>query len=738
MSRMQFGGAYNSNEPQRNDLRQFMNPSRSASQSNYRTGAAQSGGGNRQASPMAGLMGSGSGSGNSYFGNPLKTQTADVNYFRDGVRGGQRTLMYERGKDDSSGVVPVSASTGQQLGNAANNTPGRVLPPGSGGYVKSPYKPELFANASPLPDGPRPPLRQTQMALTEDAFADFNAEARRLAAQPREDLYKETSRIISEGVEAGRQQGIVDANKSVDDRLAARQGYYPTPGQRSSGFYARGMGPLPSDAAIGQRQGPQLGTGGQAAAAAREDQAKRRAEAEAAMAQSGQPSDGLKRYRPNSDLLAYANAERSKEDRDRFSALQAAGLFPSDPSGTSPGPEAFMRDPMQSMTPDEIRFYRHKMNMATNPTYRDRIESQRSNRAEILQQRNDIGRARRQGAIEAAGASQQLRNLMAGRGALGAGRDGFGALMSMAAMQNPNQAFGDYGQAYGALTAPDMQAQRLGAEERMYGAGLQNQQALQTEQLGAQQKMQDSMIAGNKDLAQLSSQARAAELASQQAFMQASQATSFEQQKEFQELGARLKRDSETREMQIDILTDPNIPQHQKAQMMQAAADPTTIGSPELASLMRPQFVPDTSRTKMENYQAAQQYFATHNVPPQEQQAILQQNNLILSDDDRQRAYSELDPYGDFRGIDAGDGNRTTFSWDPGANYAANVILRMIGQDAQSINKRNRLRDSLMPSAPTPPSQANGAASPLESVGSILNGISAGNTAMQRLLPSSR
>lgn len=262
---------------------------------------------------------------------------------------------------------------------------------------------------------------------------------------------RQYEKTFNEAIQADRQRQIDDANKRVDDRLAGRQGYYATPQQRQSGFFARGMGPMAGDAAIMERQNRPLGDGGPAAAAARADQERRRLEAEQAM--GGLAKDGLTRYMPNQDLLSFANALRSQEDQQKSEMLQKAGLG----GGTS------FRDPMQAMTPDEIRFYRHKLNMATNPAYANRVNQQRADRQEMLDNRREMVRARRAGALEAAGASQQMRNLMAGRGAL-AGQDGFNALMGLAAMQNANQAFNDYGPAYMANMAPQMLDQRLGAE----------------------------------------------------------------------------------------------------------------------------------------------------------------------------------------------------------------------------------------------------------------------------------
>ena len=75
--------------------------------------------------------------------------------------------------------------------------------------------------------------------------------------------------------------------------------------------------------------------------------------------------------------------------------------------------------------------------MLTNPAYANRVNAQRADRQEMLDNRRNMVRARREGALEAAGASQQMRNVMAGRGAVGPGADGMGALMGLTAQMNP-------------------------------------------------------------------------------------------------------------------------------------------------------------------------------------------------------------------------------------------------------------------------------------------------------------
>lgn len=308
--------------------------------------------------------------------------------------------------------------------------------PGSatgGAYVRPPYAPHLFAN-SPLPRAGLPQSVPFRQETAEDALASFNAEARRLMSRPKENLYGMTSGIITDALAKEKQRTAEDVRNRVDDKLAGRQGFYATPQQRQSGFFQRGMGPMAGDAAIMARQNQPLGDGGPAAYAARSDQNRRRMEAEQAM--GGLAPDGLTRYRPNQDLLDFANSSRSAGDQ------------------------------INAMTPSEIQFNRHKMNMANNPAYAARVNQQRADRQEMLDNRREMVRARRAGALEAAGASQQMRNLQAGRGAL-AGQDGFNALMGLAAMQNPNQAFGDYGPAFQANAMPGMLDQRLDAEGRM-------------------------------------------------------------------------------------------------------------------------------------------------------------------------------------------------------------------------------------------------------------------------------
>ncbi len=185
---------------------------------------------------------------------------------------------------------------------------------------------------------------------------------------------------FNQAMQADRQRQIDAANKTVDDKLAARQGYYATPQQRQSGFFQRGMGPMPV----------------------------RQAEPTPAMT---------------------FNPERNAQANNAL-------------------------------------YRQHVDSMKNNPAYANRVNRQRMDQQAQLDTRSAIANARRMGAIQAAGASQQMRNLMAGRGAL-AGQDGFNAMASLAAMQNPNQAFGDYGQAYMAQMAPNMLGMRLAADERM-------------------------------------------------------------------------------------------------------------------------------------------------------------------------------------------------------------------------------------------------------------------------------
>lgn len=301
-----------------------------------------------------------------------------------------------------------------------------------------------------------PPLRRSDVPAwslnggvspeTARASQSFNQ-----AAQAPVNTGKIISDRIAENMNNASIQGRQDANDIVDRNLNARMGFYSTPQARRGGFFQRGMGPMAGDAAIMQSQNRPLGDGGPAAYAARSDQENRRRSAEAAM--GGASPDGLTRYTPNQDVLDFANKDRVAED-ERISKILGSGTQ--------------YRQPMQAMTPAEIQFNRHKMSMATNPQYRARVDQQRADRQEMLDNRREMVRARRAGALEAAGASQQLRNLQAGRGAI-AGQDGFNALMSAAAQQNPNAAFGDFGQAAMAQNAPGMLRDRLQAEKDMLG-----------------------------------------------------------------------------------------------------------------------------------------------------------------------------------------------------------------------------------------------------------------------------
>lgn len=398
-----------------------------------------------------------------------KVNTLEYNYPTGPSQGKMVTLPNVEGSKKSSkftplagGQLPSVASSGVGAGmlgamSQLQNTRREVSSPSqwsANGVSSQPKSSNVFADnlmslgaQSSWPMQNRYVRQQPEMVGPPDPIMNFDRSSPVWQRQ-----YEKT---FNEAMQADRQRQIDDANKRVDDRLAGRQGYYATPQQRQSGFFARGMGPMAGDAAIMERQNRPLGDGGPAAAAARADQERRRLEAEQAM--EGLTKDGLTRYMPNQDLLSFANALRSQEDRQKSEMLQKAGIG----GGTS------FRDKMQAMTPDEIRFYRHKLNMATNPAYANRVNQQRADRQEMLDNRREMVRARRAGALEAAGASQQMRNLMAGRGAL-AGQDGFNALMGLAAMQNANQAFDNYGQAYMANMAPQMLDQRLDAEERMY------------------------------------------------------------------------------------------------------------------------------------------------------------------------------------------------------------------------------------------------------------------------------
>ena len=312
-------------------------------------------------------------------------------------------------------------------------------------------------SASVPPIGPStPPLRRSDVPAwslnggvspeTERASQDFN----RAAQAPRVNTGKIISDRITENMNNASIQGRQDANDIVDRNLNARMGFYSTPQARRGGFFQRGMGPMAGDASVMQRQSQPLSDGGPAAAAARANQTQRRVDAEAMM---GPPQDGLTRYAVDPRLLQFANQGRMAQDSAMSSMLGGGSVY---------------RQPMQAMTPSEIQFYRHKMNMASNPQYANRVMQQRADRQEMLDNRREMVRARRAGALEAAGASQQLRNLYAGRGGIGPGMDGVGALMSMGAQQDPAATMGAYGNVLRAQDAPLMQLMNYGNQSAMF------------------------------------------------------------------------------------------------------------------------------------------------------------------------------------------------------------------------------------------------------------------------------
>lgn len=359
---------------------------------------------------------------------------------------------------------PESTSQSQYRGVNSNST-GGARAPGALGQVQSlsqtPRQNAGFSMsgpasqrppAAPMANGnmysrgaPINPAHPYANSTTESSVREFNQAARPV------NTGKIISDRIAENMQNASAQGRQDANNIVDQNLNDRMGFYSTPQARRGGFFQRGMGPMAGDAAIMQNQNRPLGDGGPAAYAARSDQENRRRSAEAAM--GGVAPDGLTRYTPNDDVLAFANKDRAAEDQ-RMSDFLGGGTT--------------ARQPMQAMTPSEIQYYRHKLSMATNPQYKERVMQQRADRQEMLDNRREMVRARRAGALEAAGASQQLRNLQAGRGAI-AGQDGFNALMSAAAQQNANQAFDSFGQAAMANNAPGMLREKLRAEENMLG-----------------------------------------------------------------------------------------------------------------------------------------------------------------------------------------------------------------------------------------------------------------------------
>lgn len=199
-------------------------------------------------------------------------------------------------------------------------------------------------------------------------------------------------------------------------------------------------------------------------------------------------------------------------------------------------------DPVQNAAANRALFAQHTNSMQNNPAYAQRVNAERAARRDQLADREAIANGRRQGAIEAAGASQQLRNLMAGRGALGAGRDGFGALMSLAAMRNPNEAFGDFGPSFMGLNAPGMQTERLGAEGRMFD-----------QNLGAQERMFGQNLATQQRLAQQELAAREAEAWAQRSFMASQGANDYKRQRELADLGYTREREIADRNARLQI-----------------------------------------------------------------------------------------------------------------------------------------------------------------------------------------
>lgn len=245
-----------------------------------------------------------------------------------------------------------------------------------------------------------------------------------------------------------------------------------------------------------------------------------------------------------------------------------------------PQPERqMMFDPVQNAAANRALFAQHTNSMQNNPAYAQRVNAERAARRDQLADRDAIANARRQGAIEAAGSSQQLRNLMAGRGALGAGRDGFGALMSMAAMRNPNEAFGDFGPAFMGLSAPGMQTERLGAEGRMLDRNLGAQERMLGQNLGAQERMLGQNLGSNERIAALQQQALSAEQDAQRAFLASQNALDFRQKKELEDIAYTRRKESERKQAQLQIALGAQDPM-QARQMLQIYEDPTAALDP--------------------------------------------------------------------------------------------------------------------------------------------------------------
>jgi len=238
-------------------------------------------------------------------------------------------------------------------------------------------------------------------------------------------------------------------------------------------------------------------------------------------------------------------------------------------------------DPVQNAEANRALFAQHTNSMQNNPAYSQRVNAERAARRDQLADRDAIANARRQGAIEAAGSSQQLRNLMAGRGALGPGRDGFGALMSLAAMRNPNEAFGDFGQAFVGLNAPGMQTERLGAEGRMLDQNLGAQERMLGQNIGAQERMLGQELASRRTLADMNVAAQKAQAQAERAFMAAQNTTNFEQQKALTELGYKHQRESDQFGAMMQAIMQAGNPRDAR-QMIGMIRDPDAALDPNL------------------------------------------------------------------------------------------------------------------------------------------------------------
>jgi hypothetical protein len=306
-------------------------------------------------------------------------------------------------------------------------------------------------------------------------------------------------------------------------------------------------------------------------------------------------------------------------------------MFPNPQSGSNPNIGTFQREDLKAMTPAEIQFYRHKMNMATNPVYRDRINAKREARSQDLanqtKTRLEMAANRRQAAADAAGASQQLRNLMAGRGAIGGGQDGFNALMSLAAMQDPNQAFGNYGQAYNAFSRPEMAAAENQALVNMYDT---------------QRKAQ-----AEKDI----------------------------------------------REQISATISDPNLSGMEKESRIRALRDPYSFNEQNFPLAYKPKFSSEATN-RADRYIDFQEWLKANNITDPKQISDLEsQYDLKLNDQERAEALAKRRTVGDLFYGGAG-AYKVPFA-NPLVNFATNIFARAFGFTPEAMAKNFREKSIL-------------------------------------------